>query len=184
MFCLCNNLSINKPIVVTNATLPQNPDSSPPPPPSSSTSPKQTNLPQNKKPSLGSKNSTTPLPPNKLRRRPSPSSLMQIERALGAGSFRDGEPDFKMKNDSDVKKTTMDLFLGQVFEGTVQKKLRETGEWLGENGETRFRSTSSRRGILVFAFQWMMPIWAISFLIASGVIKLPFSVPFLDDLLL
>lgn len=95
MFCLCNNLSINKPIVVTNATLPQNPDSSPPPPPSSSTSPKQTNLPQNKKPSLGSKNSTTPLPPNKLRRRPSPSSLMQIERALGAGSFRDGEPDFK-----------------------------------------------------------------------------------------
>jgi len=94
MFCLCNNLSITKSIVITNATLPQNPDSSPPPS-SSSTSPKQTNLPQNKKPSLGSKNSTTSLPPNKLRRRPSPSSLMQIERALGAGSFRDGEPDVK-----------------------------------------------------------------------------------------
>ncbi|PNY06157.1 chlororespiratory reduction 3 protein [Trifolium pratense] len=40
------------------------------------------------------------------------------------------------------------------------------------------------KGILVFAFQWMMPIWIISFLIASGTIKLPFSVPFLDDLLM
>ncbi|XP_058724469.1 probable NAD(P)H dehydrogenase subunit CRR3, chloroplastic [Vicia villosa] len=171
MFCSLSNLSIPKPIVVTNASLPQNPDSS-----SSSSSPQQTNLPQNQKPS--------PSPPNKLRHRAPQPSIMQIERALGAGSFRDGEPDLKTEKDFDVKKTTMDLFLGQAFEGKVQKRLRETGEWLGENGETRFRSTKTRKGILVFAFQWMMPIWVLSFLIASGAIKLPFSIPFLDDLLL
>ncbi|GAU40735.1 hypothetical protein TSUD_14200 [Trifolium subterraneum] len=89
-----------------------------------------------------------------------------------------------MKEGSDIKKTTSDLFLGQLFEGKVQKKMRETGEWLSENGETRLRSTKMRKGILVFAFQWMMPIWVISFLIASGAIKLPFSIPFLDDLLM
>lgn len=44
--------------------------------------------------------------------------------------------------------------------------------------------TVAGKGILIFAFQWMMPIWAISLLIASGTIKLPFSSPFLDDLLL
>jgi hypothetical protein len=50
-----------------------------------------------------------------------------------------------MKEDSDVKKTTCDLFLGQLFEGTVQKNMRETGEWLGENAETRFRSTKTSK---------------------------------------
>ncbi|CAK8570390.1 unnamed protein product [Lathyrus sativus] len=179
MFCSSCNLSITKLIVVTTATLPQNSDSS-----SSSSSPQQTNLPQSKKPSLGPTNSTTSSPPNKLRQRAPRPSIMQIERALGAGSFRDGEPDLKNEKDLDMKKTTMDLFLGQAFEGMVQKKLRETGEWLQENAETRFRSTKTRKGILVFAFQWMMPIWVLSFLIASGAIKLPFSIPFLDDLLM
>lgn len=92
MFCSLCNLSITKPIVVTNATLPQNPDSSSS---SSSSSPQQTNLPRSKKPSLGPTNSTTSSPPNKLPRRPPQPSIMQIERALGAGSFRDGEPDLK-----------------------------------------------------------------------------------------
>ncbi|KAI5394517.1 hypothetical protein KIW84_061244 [Lathyrus oleraceus] len=182
MFCSLCNLSIIKPIVVTNATLPQNPD--PSSSSSSSSSPQQTNLPRSKKPSLGPTSSTTSAPPNKLPRRPPQPSIMQIERALGAGSFRDGEPELKKEKDSDAKKTTMDLFLGQAFEGVMQKKLRETGEWLGENGETRFRSTKTRKGILVFAFQWMMPIWVLLFLIASGAIKLPFSTPFLDDLLI
>jgi hypothetical protein len=50
-----------------------------------------------------------------------------------------------MKKDSDVKKTTSDLFLGQLFEGTVQKNMRETGEWLGENAETMFRSTKTSK---------------------------------------
>ncbi|KAK2453461.1 hypothetical protein P8452_01047 [Trifolium repens] len=176
MFRLCN-VSITKPIFITNATLPQNSDSS-------SSSPKQTNLPQNKKSSLGPNKSVNSLPPSNLRRRLPQPSIMEIERSLGAGSFRDGEVDLKMKEDSDVKKTTSDLFLGQLFEGTVQKNMRETGEWLGENAETMFRSTKTRKGILLFAFQWMMPIWAISFLIASGAIKLPFSIPFLDDLLM
>jgi hypothetical protein len=57
-----------------------------------------------------------------------------------------------MKEDSDVKKTTSDLFLGQLFEGTVQKNMRETGEWLGENTETVFRSTKTSKSQLVAGF--------------------------------
>jgi hypothetical protein len=87
MFSLCN-LSITKPIFITNATLPQNPDSS-------SSSPKQTNLPQNKKSSLGPNKSVNSLPPSNLRRRLPQPSIMEIERSLGAGSFRDGEVDLK-----------------------------------------------------------------------------------------
>ncbi|PNY06155.1 hypothetical protein L195_g002617, partial [Trifolium pratense] len=62
---------------------------------SSSSSPKQTNLPRNQKPSLGPTNSANSLPPSNLRRRPPQPSYMEIERALGAGSFRDGELDLK-----------------------------------------------------------------------------------------
>jgi hypothetical protein len=87
MFRLCN-VSITKPIFITNATLPQNSDSS-------SSSPKQTNLPQNKKSSLGPNKSVNSLPPSNLRRRPPQPSIMEIERSLGAGSFRDGEVDLK-----------------------------------------------------------------------------------------
>ncbi|XP_073223333.1 uncharacterized protein [Cicer arietinum] len=132
MFC---SFSMTKPIVA-NANLPQNPDSSS----SSSSTPQQLNLPQNQKPS-------SLAPTNRLRRlRPPQPSITQLERAVGAGSFRDGEPELKMNKDSDIKKTVLDLFLGQAMEGAMQKKLRETGEWLGDNGETRLQSSSSSIG--------------------------------------
>lgn len=75
---------MTKPIVA-NANLPQNPDSSS----SSSSTPQQLNLPQNQKPS-------SLAPTNRLRRlRPPQPSITQLERAVGAGSFRDGEPELK-----------------------------------------------------------------------------------------
>jgi len=36
----------------------------------------------------------------------------------------------------------MDLFFGQAMEGEVQKKMRETGEWLSTNAEPRITSSS------------------------------------------
>lgn len=48
-----------------------------------------------------------------------------------------------MNRDSDVRKTIFDLFLGQAFEGPVEKKLRETGEWVAANSEARLRSAGS-----------------------------------------
>ncbi|KAG5010223.1 hypothetical protein AAZX31_07G155000 [Glycine max] len=160
MFCL-SNLSTIKPIVA-NATLPQNNDSD------------QT------KPSIPVP-ATKSLPRrNRLRNGAPKPSVMQMERIVGAGSFRDTEP--PPLRDSDMRKTVMDLFFGQAMEGEVQKKMRETGEWLSTNAEPRI--TSSRKGILMFMFQWILPIWAILLLVAFGAIKLPFNSPFLDDLLM
>lgn len=42
----------------------------------------------------------------------------------------------------------------------------------------------SGKKFLMFVFQWVIPIWTLSILVASGLIKLPFSTPFLDDLLM
>ncbi|KDO64586.1 hypothetical protein CISIN_1g0304702mg, partial [Citrus sinensis] len=40
------------------------------------------------------------------------------------------------------------------------------------------------KGILMVVFKWILPMWTLSLLVASGVIKLPFSMPFLDDLIM
>ncbi|KAG5038033.1 hypothetical protein JHK82_018849 [Glycine max] len=120
MFCL-SNLSTIKPIVA-NATLPQNNDSD------------QT------KPSIPVP-ATKSLPRrNRLRNGAPKPSVMQMERIVGAGSFRDTEP--PPLRDSDMRKTVMDLFFGQAMEGEVQKKMRETGEWLSTNAEPRITSSS------------------------------------------
>ncbi|KAK7273875.1 hypothetical protein RIF29_14939 [Crotalaria pallida] len=164
MICL-SNISINK-TIIASATLPQKSDPS---------SPKQTNAPQ---PSLSAtKTVTTPSSKNKLRNGPMRPSVVEIERAVGAGSFRDAEP-----REVDKKTSMIDWFLGQAVEGAVEKKLRTTGEWLANNPEKKVRS--SGKSIVMFMFQWMLPIWAISLLVASGAIKLPFSSPFLDDLIM
>lgn len=73
MFCL-SNLCINKTVVAQK----------------SDPSPEQTNVaPQ---PSLHPTKTITHSSSNKLRHRPPHPSVIQIERVVGAGSFRDGEP--------------------------------------------------------------------------------------------
>ena len=42
-----------------------------------------------------------------------------------------------------MRKTVMDLFLGQAMEGRVQKKMRETGEWVAANAEAKITSSST-----------------------------------------
>ena len=42
-----------------------------------------------------------------------------------------------------MRKTVMDLFLGQAMEGKVQKKMRETGEWVADNAEAKITSSST-----------------------------------------
>lgn len=85
---------------------------------------------------------TVALPRKKRNRSPPRPTVVQIERIVGAGSFRDGQP-----ADPDVRKSVFDLFLGKKFEGPVEKKLRETGEWLINNTEQDFRSSGLNSGI-------------------------------------
>ncbi|KAL0430270.1 UNVERIFIED_CONTAM: hypothetical protein Sradi_0653000 [Sesamum radiatum] len=66
-------------------------------------------------------------------------------------------------------------------EGSVEKKLRETGEWLIERTERTSRAAGKQ--ILVSMFVWMIPVWIFAFLVASGMVQLPFDTPFLEDLI-
>ncbi|XWS34473.1 hypothetical protein CRYUN_Cryun21dG0041500 [Craigia yunnanensis] len=113
--------------------------------------------------------------------KPQPPSIIQIERAIGAGSFRDADS-------SDLEQRRKTIFDGLLpitsgkFEGAIEKKLRETGEWIGSRTEATFRSSGKR--ILLVVLQWILPIWTFSLLVASGAIKLPFSTPLIDDLIM
>ncbi|KAL1201075.1 putative NAD(P)H dehydrogenase subunit CRR3 [Cardamine amara subsp. amara] len=112
------------------------------------------------------------------KRRDNKPSIAQIERAFGAGSYRDSEGEMDMNTVFD------ELLLGHAnkFEGKLEKKLREIGEIFVERTEPKLRS--SGKPVLMFTIQWILPIWIISLLIACGVIKLPFSLPLLDDLIM
>ncbi|KAK6921638.1 hypothetical protein RJ641_012145 [Dillenia turbinata] len=142
----------------------------PPPPPQSQ--------PQH---SLRRTNITAPSTPNPQRRgrrrreqqqQQQQPSIAEIERAIGV---RDSEP----------KKSIMDTVLSKTIgrkEGSMEKQLRETGEWLLDRSENASRSFG--KSVLIFLFSWVLPTWILLVLIASGAIKLPFSAPFLDDMIM
>uniref|UniRef100_A0A0F7H156 Chlororespiratory reduction 3 n=1 Tax=Monsonia marlothii TaxID=163685 RepID=A0A0F7H156_9ROSI len=105
-------------------------------------------------------------------------SVYQIERAIGAGRFRD------INREEEGKKTEFDGVLpittGQ-FETPIEESLRKTGRWLADKTPT---SGSAGKGVVVFLFQWFLPLWTVLLLVGAGIIKLPFNTPFLDDLLM
>ncbi|CAL5428328.1 unnamed protein product [Camellia sinensis] len=124
-------------------------------------------------------------------------SVAEIEKVIGAGVFRDRDTS---NRNSEQGKTLFDsIFSNSVgeSEGPVERKLRETGEWIIDRTERSSNSIElilewgSRvivcfwgKNILMAVFQFVLPIWILSFLVASGIVKLPFSTPFLDDLIM
>lgn len=127
---------------------------------------------------------TLPLPRKKQlqqnlqRRKPKQPSVIEIERAIGAGRFRDAD-NSDLEEESDAK-FDMSMMNFSKFEGPVEKQLRETGEWVTNQTERGFRSNG--KNILKFVFLWILPLWAFSLLVAAGTIKL--NIPLLDDLIM
>ncbi|KAI3910371.1 hypothetical protein MKX01_034765 [Papaver californicum] len=83
------------------------------------------------------------------------------------------------------EKTLFDKILTNPFgeeEGPVEQKLRETGEWILDTTEGPTRSAG--QDIFVIPCTWVRPAWVLCLLVACGFVKLPFDVPFLDDLLM
>ncbi|GLT97925.1 hypothetical protein SLE2022_154670 [Rubroshorea leprosula] len=163
--CSLSCISMSKALAL--ASVSGNSSSSPPPRTKNIPRTEPTTLPRRKKQPL-------------RQQKPQQPSIVQIERAIGAGSFRDAD-----SSDLDRRKTIFDGLLPITtgkFEGAVEKQLRETGEWISSNTEAKFRS--SGKIILKFVLKWMLPIWTFSLLVASGVIKLPWTSQFLDDLIM
>lgn len=122
-----------------------------------------------------------PQPPSGKQQKEKKPSVAEIERAIGAGIFRDRD----INRESKQEKTLFDSILSNSIgrtEGDVEKKLRETGEWIIDQTEAPSRSTG--KNILKVVFLWILPLWILSFLVASGAIKLPFISSFLDDLIM
>ncbi|KAI3696280.1 hypothetical protein L1987_79292 [Smallanthus sonchifolius] len=124
---------------------------------------------------------TPPQPPSGKQQIEKKPSVAEIERAIGAGIFKDRD----INRESEQEKTLFDQILSNSIgktEGDVEKKLRETGEWIIDQTEGPSRSTG--KNILKVVFLWILPVWILSFLVASGFIKLPFISPFIDDLIM
>ncbi|XP_068643052.1 probable NAD(P)H dehydrogenase subunit CRR3, chloroplastic [Aristolochia californica] len=103
---------------------------------------------------------------------PSPS-VLEVEKAIGAGLFED--------QDSRSQRGASSFFDSLSSEGSAEKKLREAGEWIIDRTEG---ASGSGQEVLMVVGLRILPFWILSLLVASGVIKLPFSVPFLDNLLM
>ncbi|KAJ8760994.1 hypothetical protein K2173_022032 [Erythroxylum novogranatense] len=105
-------------------------------------------------------------------------ALSQLEHAIGAGSYRDSEHRGSRKR----KSKELSQNSRGPMEGSIEKKLEETGDWLVNKTEEQIRSTG--KGFLMFTFQWILPTYILLFLMASGVIKVPLESPLLDDLIM
>uniref|UniRef100_A0A0F7GZQ6 Chlororespiratory reduction 3 n=1 Tax=Geranium maderense TaxID=28964 RepID=A0A0F7GZQ6_9ROSI len=143
--------------------------------------PGQTKLPRPSFPKSRSKKTGPPGKKKQSFKKGSPErpSLVQIERAISAGRYRDID-----QREEEEKKTEFDGLLpitrGQ-FETPVEETLRKAGRWLADN--TAKDSGSAGKGVVVFLIRWVLPIWTLILLVGVGVIKLPFTTPF-DDLFL
>ncbi|KAK9050304.1 hypothetical protein SSX86_030724 [Deinandra increscens subsp. villosa] len=163
MLALTSISSINRPPILSSLSERSNPPES--------------------KPKVRRMNTTIPpQPPSGKQPMEKKPSVAEIERAIGAGVFKDRDINSR---ESEQEKTMFDQILSNSIgktEGDVEKKLRETGEWIIDQTEGPSRSTG--KNILKAVFLWILPLWILSFLVVTGVIKLPFISPFLDDLIM
>ncbi|KVI05438.1 hypothetical protein Ccrd_016229 [Cynara cardunculus var. scolymus] len=83
-------------------------------------------------------------PPAGKQQKEKKPSVAEIERAIGAGIFRDRDINRQDYGSSNREKTLFDSILSNSIgrkEGDVEKKLRETGEWIIDQTEAPSRST-------------------------------------------
>ncbi|CAI9785460.1 unnamed protein product [Fraxinus pennsylvanica] len=122
-----NYLSITRPYIIASSL----PNDTPPSLPHSNSLPR-------------TNNSTPPQfhQQEKLKRKQRQLSVAEIERAIGAGIFRENDTN----RESEVNKHLFDSILANSVgkdEGSAEKKLRETGEWIIDQTERTSRSSES-----------------------------------------
>ncbi|KAL3830774.1 hypothetical protein ACJIZ3_019576 [Penstemon smallii] len=159
MAIILNCHSITKPKILISSALPNNDNSSP------------SNFKSNNKlPKIKINEKELQLQQKNLKRKKlRQPSVSEIERAIGAGIYRDTNSEEEEKNSlfDNVLKYT----IGKS-EGDLEKNLRETGEWLVYQSEKT--SNSVGKQIIVAMFVWIMPAWLFAFVLASGIVKIPF----------
>ncbi|XP_039125710.1 probable NAD(P)H dehydrogenase subunit CRR3, chloroplastic isoform X1 [Dioscorea cayenensis subsp. rotundata] len=108
--------------------------------------------------------------PRKKKINESPT-IAEIERVIG----------IKTDEHSSSPSSTPSLLQMLATESPAEKKLRETAEWIVE--KTEDRALVSQK-ILILFFIKILPFWILLLVVASGLLKLPFDIPFFNDLFL
>ncbi|KAF3341939.1 NAD(P)H dehydrogenase subunit CRR3 [Carex littledalei] len=104
-------------------------------------------------------------------------SISDIERAIGI------QPDANVKSPSDLNSSFMDLIESSPIgrEGSTERAIREVAEKFTDHAEAH---TASVHRFVLELFMKILPLWLLVLAVASGFIKLPFNVPFIDDLIM
>nr|CAD1823440.1 unnamed protein product [Ananas comosus var. bracteatus] len=109
-------------------------------------------------------------------------SIAEIERAIGVGT--DPTSSSSLSSSSSSPSSPFMEFLASTpigqAESPAERKLREAAEWLVDRTEAH---ASNGQRILMMVCLKILPVWILLLLVASGVVRLPFHIPFVDDLL-
>ncbi|CAD6219790.1 unnamed protein product [Miscanthus lutarioriparius] len=107
-------------------------------------------------------------------------SVAEVRRAIGVS-----DDDASAAASMEAKNSAfMDLIATTPIgkpESEPERRLREAAEWVVDNTETR--ACEGQKSFLVLCMM-TFPAWFLLMFIALGVIKLPFDIPVLDNLLM
>uniref|UniRef100_A0A0D9XCA0 Uncharacterized protein n=1 Tax=Leersia perrieri TaxID=77586 RepID=A0A0D9XCA0_9ORYZ len=105
-------------------------------------------------------------------------SVAEVRRAIGLGDDDPSAPRGERQS------AFMDLIastpIGQP-EGDAERRLREAAEWVVDTTEDR--ACQAQKSLLLLCMK-IFPLWLLLLSIALGIVKLPFDIPGLDNLLM
>ncbi|CAA3026944.1 probable NAD(P)H dehydrogenase subunit CRR3, chloroplastic [Olea europaea subsp. europaea] len=130
-----NFLSITRPNVIASSL----PNDGPPLPPHPNSLPRTNN---STPPQFHQQEKLKPKPKPKPKQKQRQSSIAEIERAIGAGIFRENDTNRESEGNKKLFDSILTNSAGKD-EGSVEKKLRETGEWIIDQTERTSRSSAN-----------------------------------------
>ncbi|KAG8060940.1 hypothetical protein GUJ93_ZPchr0002g24596 [Zizania palustris] len=120
-----------------------------------------------------------PGPNPRLTSAPAPvqPSVAEVRRAIGLDDDPSASRGERQSAFMDIVASTP---IGQP-EGDAERRIREAAEWVVDNTEER--ACEAQKSLLLLCVK-IFPLWVLLLSIALGVIKLPFDIPGLDNLLM
>ncbi|CAL9167822.1 unnamed protein product [Musa hybrid cultivar] len=103
-------------------------------------------------------------------------SVAEVQKAIGVV-----DDPFRSPDGASSSSSSSSPFLGFLQdESPAERKLRKAAEWVVDSTEAQ---AQSGQRILLLVCLNILPVWLLLLLVASGVIKLPFDLPFWNDLI-
>ncbi|BAT07359.1 Os09g0306650 [Oryza sativa Japonica Group] len=111
---------------------------------------------------------------------PTQPSVAEVRRAIGLGDDDPSASSRRGERQSAFMELIASTPIGQP-EGHAERRLREAAEWVVDTTEDR--ACQAQKSLLLLCMK-IFPLWLLLLSIALGIIKLPFDIPGLDNLLM